>query len=146
MSQSPNASSSENHLSALALFHWIYAAMLVVAAIVMVVHAADLIYRASVEQQQLSEPLPGAKEAMTLYGVVVGLIVLVTLLLAAIVAQTGRWLRSYKQYNICLVVAGVECLLFPLGTILGVFTVIVLLQTRTRDLFQVADAVSHKAD
>jgi hypothetical protein len=37
----------------------------------------------------------------------------------------------------CLVMGGVECLFMPFGTVLGVFTIIVLMQEPVKQLFGV---------
>jgi hypothetical protein len=37
----------------------------------------------------------------------------------------------------CLVVAGIECIFMPFGTVLGVFTIIVLMRPSVRNLFGV---------
>ena len=36
----------------------------------------------------------------------------------------------------CLVMAGVESLFFPLGTVLGVFTIIVLFRKSVKEMFE----------
>jgi len=52
-----------------------------------------------------------------------------TLLLA------GRWLATRKHYWFCFVVACVACTFSPFGTVLGVFTIIVLLRPSVKRLF-----------
>lgn len=60
--------------------------------------------------------------------------------LAGVIIAAGRGLATRRWYTFCLVVAGVECLIMPLGTVLGVFTLIVLLRDSVKQLF--ADARS----
>jgi hypothetical protein len=48
----------------------------------------------------------------------------------------GRNLRSRKNRIFCMVVAGVECLSMPFGTILGVFTLIALSKDSVKELFK----------
>ena len=38
----------------------------------------------------------------------------------------GRKLKQRKGQMYCMIVAGIECMLMPFGTVLGVFTLIVL--------------------
>ncbi len=47
----------------------------------------------------------------------------------------GRFLSQRKHYTFCLVVAGIACLFMPFGTILGVFTIIVLVRDSVKKLF-----------
>lgn len=49
--------------------------------------------------------------------------------------QAGTCLRQTRWRTFCLVVAGVSCLFKPLGTILGVFTLIVLTRPSVREAF-----------
>lgn len=46
--------------------------------------------------------------------------------MAALTFTAGRRLAARRSYTFCIVVAAVLCLFMPLGTLLGVFTIIVL--------------------
>lgn len=56
--------------------------------------------------------------------------------LAACAVCTGRFLSQRRHYIFCLVVACVCCLQMPLGTVLGVFTIIVLQRPTVKELFE----------
>ena len=47
----------------------------------------------------------------------------------------GRCLSRHKHYAFALVIACIECLFIPFGTILGVFTIIVLSRESVKELF-----------
>jgi hypothetical protein len=47
----------------------------------------------------------------------------------------GRKLNRRKHRMFCMVVAGIECMLMPFGTILGVFTLIALNKDSTKEIF-----------
>jgi len=47
----------------------------------------------------------------------------------------GSSLRSKRRWVLCLVVAGMNCLNAPLGTVLGVFTFLVLFRPTVKALF-----------
>jgi hypothetical protein len=47
----------------------------------------------------------------------------------------GRSLARREHYTFCLVMAAIACALFPFGTILGVFTIVVLQKQPVRELF-----------
>ena len=44
-------------------------------------------------------------------------------------------LQQRRRPTLCLVVAGLECMMFPFGSVLGVFTIIILLRPCVRQLF-----------
>jgi hypothetical protein len=50
--------------------------------------------------------------------------------------QAGRYLSRHVNRTFCLVVAGIECVFTPFGTVLGVFTIIVLMRDSVRELFE----------
>ena len=56
--------------------------------------------------------------------------------LATCIVIAGRSLARRTRYTYCLVVAGVECMFMPFGTVLGVFTLIVLMRESVKELFQ----------
>jgi len=55
--------------------------------------------------------------------------------LAICMIIAGKKLKARKGRLFCMVVAGVECMLMPFGTVLGVFTLIVLNKDPVRVLF-----------
>jgi hypothetical protein len=61
--------------------------------------------------------------------------ILVGWIFAAFIFTTGRFLAKRKHYMFCLVMGGVECLFMPFGTVLGIFTIILLIQEPVKQLF-----------
>ena len=55
--------------------------------------------------------------------------------LAACIIAAGRSLAKRRRYLFCLVMAGIECLFMPFGTVLGVFTIIVLMRESVQQTF-----------
>jgi hypothetical protein len=55
--------------------------------------------------------------------------------LAICIIMAGRFLARRTHYMFCLVMAGFECLFMPFGTVLGVFTIIVLVRESAKQLF-----------
>jgi len=47
----------------------------------------------------------------------------------------GRCLARKKRYVFCLVMAAIACVFMPFGTVLGVFTIIVLMRPSVKELF-----------
>src|SRR5262245_34860617 len=60
---------------------------------------------------------------------VIGIVMAITILIA------GRSLALRKRYTCALVIACIECLFVPFGTILGVFTIVALSRESVRTLF-----------
>ena len=56
---------------------------------------------------------------------------------AVLILLSGRFLAQRKHHLFCLIMAGVSCAVnVPIGTVLGVFTLIVLLRPSVKELFQ----------
>jgi uncharacterized membrane protein len=55
--------------------------------------------------------------------------------MAACMIVAGKKLKSYTNRVFCMVVAGMECMFMPFGTILGVFTLIALNKDSIKELF-----------
>ena len=54
---------------------------------------------------------------------------------AVLVLVAGRFIARRKHYTFCFVMACVECLFKPFGTVLGVFTIWVLNRQSVKGLF-----------
>jgi hypothetical protein len=55
---------------------------------------------------------------------------------ATVILLAGRFLQQRKNRIYCLVVAALACMFQPFGTILGVFTIVILLRPDIEALFQ----------
>jgi hypothetical protein len=55
--------------------------------------------------------------------------------LAVCIIIAGRCLAKRKHYMFCLVMAAIACIFMPFGTVLGVFTIIVLMRPSVKELF-----------
>jgi hypothetical protein len=54
---------------------------------------------------------------------------------AIAIAVAGWFLGRRKHRTFCLVVAGIECMAMPYGTVLGILTLIVLMRPSVEELF-----------
>jgi uncharacterized membrane protein YuzA (DUF378 family) len=61
--------------------------------------------------------------------------VLAGLAYAVCMGFAGRYLSERRRYLFCLVMAAISCAFVPFGTVLGVFTIIVLQKDSVRQLF-----------
>jgi hypothetical protein len=48
----------------------------------------------------------------------------------------GRFLARRIHYMFCIVMAAIECIFMPFGTVLGVFTIVVLTRPSVREMFE----------
>jgi hypothetical protein len=124
----------QEHLKLLAIFHFVLAGL---CGMVSLIPLAQLVLGLGLASGSLdSEPVAQVMGcffvAVAGTGVALGLSLAVCLLLA------GRALLEQKHYTFCLVMACVGCLFMPFGTVLGVFTLLVLLRPSVKELFGVA--------
>jgi hypothetical protein len=66
-------------------------------------------------------------------------IVVVGWVFAIAVALNGYYIKTRHWYTYCLVVGGIETIFMPFGTILGVFTIILLTKLEIKALFDQKD-------
>jgi len=55
--------------------------------------------------------------------------------LAICMLLAGKKLKQRHNRTFCMVIAGMECMLMPLGTILGIFTIMALSKDSIKELF-----------
>jgi hypothetical protein len=48
----------------------------------------------------------------------------------------GRFIATRKHYMFCLIMAGIECMFSPFGTVLGVFTIVMLVRPTVKASFE----------
>ena len=71
-----------------------------------------------------------------LFALIGGALVISGWAVAILQIIAGAKLRRHQSRTFCLVVAIIECLMVPLGTILGVLTIVALSRDSTRTLFR----------
>jgi hypothetical protein len=128
----------EDHFRLRSIFHYIVAGIAALFSFFALVYAGFgwlMLYAAAHPQQQHGQPPPAA-----LGWVFIGLgcfFFLAGESLATCIACSGRCIARRRGYWFAFVTACVQCLFFPFGIILGVFTIIVLSRTSVKQLFGV---------
>ncbi len=153
MEEEPNAEDRE-HLSALSIGHFILAGVALFSGIptlVLAIAGASAvdelgqsmsILMGDVSGQQAADPFGGGADAMIqsveslmvtaiVAGLVVALISTIHLVVVGVKIRQRRW------WTFCYLTGWGECLMFPFGTILGIFTIIVLGRPSVKKLFGV---------
>ena len=67
--------------------------------------------------------------------IIIGVAILFAIAVAVLTIMTGRNLAQRRAYTFCFVMAVITCLSVPVGTALGVFTLIVLMRPSVKQLF-----------
>jgi len=120
------------HLKLLSIFHYVAAGMAALFACIPFIHFfMGLAFATGAFAETGTETRPVGLVIMA----IAAFVILAGWTFAALVAFAGRNLRRRTNYTFCLVMAGVECIFMPVGTVLGVFTIIVLVRDSVKGLF-----------
>ena len=127
----------KEHLRLLAIFHYVVAGLAALFSFFPLLYTtvgAIFIFAARHGTPKPGEQLP--PEFLGWIFVVLGLLLfLLGVAMAICILIAGRCLSRRKHYTFALVMACIECLLIPFGTILGVFTIIALSRESVKELF-----------
>lgn len=55
--------------------------------------------------------------------------------MASCVIHAGSFLKQRRNYRFCFVTSCILCVLFPIGTVLGIFTLLVLSRDSVKQLY-----------
>lgn len=122
----------QEHLRLLSIFHYVVAGLAALFACFPIIH---LVLGILLATGSLEAPDEGARVVGVVFIVIAAVLILLGWTFAVFVAMTGRFLATRRHHTFCLVMGGVECLFMPFGTVLGVFTLIVLMREPVRGLF-----------
>ena len=120
------------HLKLLSIFHFVVAGMAALFACIPFIH---FFIGLAMVTGTLPDTGPEVQPIGIFLIVFAGLFILAGWTLAVLIAYAGRSLQTRRRYTYCLVMAGVECIFMPFGTVLGVFTIIVLMRDSVKELF-----------
>ncbi len=132
----------KEHLRLLALFHYVVAGLAALFSFFPLLYTT--VGTIFILAARHGTPKPGAELPPEFLGwifVVLGLLLfLLGIAMAICILIAGRCLALRKHYSFAFVMACIECLFIPFGTILGVFTIVVLLRESVKGLFATATA------
>lgn len=126
----------EEHLRLLSIFHYVVGVLAVLFACMPIFHMIiGIMFIVAPNSMRPAPEMPAA-----LFGwvflVVGGMMMLMGFAYAACLIYAGRCLGNRRRYTFCLVMGAVCCLFFPFGTVLGVFTLIVLTRPSVKEQFE----------
>ena len=131
----------EQHLHLLSIFHYVIAGLTALVSCIPIIHftVGMGILITSITQPQQSEAFPGALFGL-MFAVIGGSLILLGWAFAICTALAGRFLVQRKHYLFCMIIAAIQCAFTPFGTVLGVFTIIVLIRPSVKAMFAPTNA------
>jgi hypothetical protein len=130
----------KEHLRLLAIFHYVVAGLAALFSFFPLLYTTIgtiFIFAARHGAAKRSEELP-PEFLGWIFAVIGSALFLIGLAMAICILIAGRSLALRKRYSFAFVMACIECLFIPFGTILGVFTIVVLSRESVRRLFSTA--------
>ncbi len=120
-------------LHMLAIFHYVIAGLIALIACIPLIH---LTIGISLTAGAIAGDEPVLGMVGTVFTLIASLIILIGWGLAFFIFQSGRNLDMQVKYQFCMIGAGVLCIFMPLGTILGVFTLVTLQDESVKAIFR----------
>jgi len=131
------------HLRLLAIFHYIVSGLAALFSFFPMLYTIiGSIFIFAARHPAAAGPKPGEELPPEFLGwifIVLGsFLFLLGIAMAICILIAGRCLSRRKCYSFALVIACIECLFIPFGTILGVFTIVALSRLSVKGLFSAA--------
>ncbi len=127
-----------DHLRLLAVFHFVGAGLALLGLLFLVAHYALFHFffaNPNMWQNQKQTPPPPEFFAIFKWFYLVFAVWFVGSGVLNVIS--GLCLRARKHRTFSMVVAGINCVHIPLGTVLGVFTLVILVRDSVRELYEV---------
>jgi len=126
----------EEHLRLLSIFHYIVGGLAGLFALFPVIHLIiGLVFILAPEAFESNNGEAPPAFFGWFFVIFAGMFIITGWVLAGFVITAGRFLARRRHRLFCLTIAGIECIFMPFGTILGVFTIIVLMRESVKELF-----------
>lgn len=129
---------NEDYLRLLSVFHYVVGGMVILFACFPIIHLS--IGLLMIFKPAFMEIKPNEAPFTMMMGIIFTLFALVFILggwaLGGCMIATGKYLSRKTRYTFCMVVAGIECIFMPFGTVLGVLTLILILKEDVKALFE----------
>jgi hypothetical protein len=125
----------QEHLRLLSIFHYIVGGIAALFSFFPVIHLILGILFLVAPHRMGGSPLLPPPFLGWIFIIMGGGFMLVGWAFAVCVILAGRFIVRHKHYIFCLVIASLNCLFMPFGTILGVFTIVVLVRSSVKALF-----------
>jgi hypothetical protein len=122
------------HLQLLSVFHYVIGGLALLFSLIPVIHLVlGIMFVRGGFDASTGDPPPAF--VGWIFIAFASILIVLGLVFATCLLVAGRCLSRRRCYTFCLVMAAVACLFMPFGTILGVFTIVVLARESVRGLF-----------
>jgi hypothetical protein len=124
----------EEHLRLLAIFHYVLAALAGLFSLFPLIHVTIGVLMLSGRFESPNQA-PDDRLFGWMFIAMGSAFMAAGLAFSVCLALAGRYLSQRRHYMFCLVMACIECMFMPFGTVLGVLTIITLQKQPVRQLF-----------
>jgi len=129
-----------DHLRLLSIFHYVVAGLAALFGLIFCIHIVMgmAVLSGALPMNSNGQPTPLHEQQFVgwMFIIMGGCVVFFGLALAGFIAYAGRCLKQRRRHLLCLVVAAIACMFTPFGTVLGVFTLVVLLRPQVKAAFE----------
>jgi hypothetical protein len=127
----------EQHLNLLSIFYYVVGSFSILFALIPIIHLVIGIMMLS-GTFPISDNGQAAPPFLAWFFISLAIVFMAFgAALAVVLFLAAGFLKKRKRYNFCFIAGIVSCLFMPVGTILGIFTIIVLSRPNVKQLFQV---------
>ncbi|MFC1679093.1 hypothetical protein ACFL2T_02655 [Elusimicrobiota bacterium] len=123
------------NLDLLSLFHYVVAGIVAFFACIPFMHVFMGLAMVSGKFFEGGKGTPPPPFVGWMFIVMGCLFILLGWTMAVFIYLAGRRLKSRRSRLFCMVIAGIECMFMPFGTVLGIFTIITLNKDSVKELF-----------
>jgi len=131
----------EQYLQLLSIFHYVIGGIAGLFASIPLIHLTIGIFFLIVGSSSATDETVVFLPIGIIFILIASVIILFGWSFAICMIMAGRSLARRRRYTFCLIMAGISCLFVPLGTILGVFTIITLNKPSVKQIFGVEQSV-----
>ncbi len=131
-------SDDRQHLQLLAIFHYVIGGLSLLGGCFPFVHLGiGIVFLTGAFDNSETEPVPDFVGVIFIAAAAILIVAMWTW--GAAMIYVGRCLTRRRRRTYCMVIAALQCLMIPVGTVLGVFTLVVLMRPSVQAMFDTAD-------
>ena len=134
----------QEHLKLLAIFHYVVAGLACAGISFLALHFAVMSSVFNNPDMWKNTPNPPPPQVIAIFKWFYAFGAVCLILAAIGNLLSGLYLRARKNRMFSIIVAALNCLQIPFGTVLGVFTIVVLVRESVRELYEPANT-SHES-
>ena len=128
----------QKHLELLSIFHYIVGGVMMLFACIPLIHLSIGMAIMSGALENGDGPAPPLWFGM-IFAIMGGAFFIIGEAVAALIIYSGRQLKKRTKYMFSFVLACIMCMFMPLGTILGIFTIIVLSRESVKKMYGITE-------